>query len=572
MRANFPVRVALLLVLVSLLAVAMVSHAAPEGSGAASDGLPLYSFETDNFSGSGVCASCHNWLADSSGTNVSIATHRRSTMMANGAIDPLWQAKISSEIARNPALEGLIEEKCAVCHVPIAYTEMEVTGETVTLLGNGLLNPSNPLHEAAMESISCTLCHQVDGRNLGTAESFSGNFVIDTSTAPPDRLIYGPYTEPVSQQMSTDTGFTPVYSAHIEDPGLCATCHNLLTPYVLAGTATLAGDLFPEQMVYAEWEHGAYGDGSGDDDITCQQCHMPVAAGGVVISNRPAALAAREPFYQHHFAGGNVTLLQILRDNLDTLGVRASTEEMEATLARVVERLQEQTATVQVTGATWDGSTLQFDVDVTALAGHKVPTGYPWRRAWLHAVVQNGEGEILFESGGPGSDGAITGCDADVDGATYEPHYDVITQEDQVQIYETILEDSDAQVTYTLLMAAGYVKDNRLLPAGFDKASAGEEFAVYGEAAQDDDFVGGQDRVTYQIALPAEPARVTVSLLYQPLAFAFIDDLLESNTALVNEFEGYYNAVDKSPVVIDSTTVALNGTDSAVFLPLLTAD
>ena len=47
--------------------------------------------------------------------------------------------------------------------------------------------------------------------------------------------------------------------------------------------------------------------------------------------------------------------------------------------------------------------------------------------------------------------------------------------------------------------ATQYLKDNRLLPRGFDKGTAAAEIAVVGAAADDDDFVGGGDRVRYRV-------------------------------------------------------------------------
>ena len=55
-------------------------------------GGPLLRFASSRFAGSGDCAVCHSLLADSTGQDVSIDTHWRSTMMANSARDPLWQA------------------------------------------------------------------------------------------------------------------------------------------------------------------------------------------------------------------------------------------------------------------------------------------------------------------------------------------------------------------------------------------------------------------------------------------------------------------------------------------------
>jgi len=48
----------------------------------------LSTFATADFSGSGVCAFCHRNLQDNANQDVSIDSHWRSTMMANGGISP----------------------------------------------------------------------------------------------------------------------------------------------------------------------------------------------------------------------------------------------------------------------------------------------------------------------------------------------------------------------------------------------------------------------------------------------------------------------------------------------------
>ena len=48
--------------------------------------------------------------------------------------------------------------------------------------------------------------------------------------------------------------------------------------------------------------------------------------------------------------------------------------------------------------------------------------------------------------------------------------------------------DRAGAVTTGLLRATGFVKDNRLLPRGFDKATAGPDIAVRGDAAADGNF------------------------------------------------------------------------------------
>ena len=78
----------------------------------------------------------------------------------------------------------------------------------------------------------------------------------------------------------------------------------------------------------------------------------------------------------------------------------------------------------------------------------------------------------MFESGAITAAGLIDGNDNDADALRYEPHYAKIAESGQVQIYEAILGDSNGAPTTGLLSAVRYLKDNRLLPRGFDKAGA----------------------------------------------------------------------------------------------------
>ena len=393
-------------------------------------------------------------------------------MMANGARDPLWQAKVSSEVARNPQLKAVIEDKCATCHMPMARTQAVVDNETVGILDGGFSNEKHALNALAMDGVSCSLCHQIQDVNLGQEESMSGHFTIDAQTPPPDRLIFGPFPQPFQNPMRMDVGFTPVQGVQTLDSALCAACHTLFTPYV-DGEGNILGT-FPEQTPYLEWEHSAYGDGEGR---SCQQCHMPMADGPAVISNRPGGrqLSARSPFAEHHFVGGNAFMLRLLSTQGESLGLTAGTVHLDATLARTVNRLETATAELSIVHAQLDGSILTVVVETVNEVGHKLPSGFPSRRAWIHLTVLDANGKVVFESGRLQADGSIVGSDADEDGARYEPHYDLISSPDQVQIYEPIMQNSDGEVTYTLLRAASYAKDNRLLPQGFDKATAGED-------------------------------------------------------------------------------------------------
>ena len=505
-------------------------------------------FTTADFSGAGTCVMCHIGLRDEAGTDVSLPTDWRSTMMANAARDPFWQAKVSSEVARNPELQQIIELKCTSCHMPMAETQAETDGQVISALADGFFNPAHSLHEVAINGVSCTLCHQVDKGNLGMPESFSGGYVVDTSTDPPNRLIYGPYQQPFEMVMQNHTGFKPAYSEHMASAELCATCHNLYTPYVDA-QGNVLGE-FPEQTPYTEWQYSNF----GSQNIPCQSCHMPQAQGGVVISLMPGRLSPRQPFFKHYFVGGNATILQLFSNWGADFDVAADQSHFDTTLARVTEQLEKRTATLVLKKLELDEGSLQAVLQITPLTGHKFPTSFPSRRAWLHVKVTDADGNVVFESGAPDQNGAISGNDSDIDAANFEPHYDTITQPDQVQIYESIMGNSDGQVTYTLLRGATYLKDNRLLPIMTEKSELPQDIAVYGAALDDTNFVGGSDQVTYQVDLTGAngPFTFSAEFLYQTLSYRFVQDLLLDQTPLTDRFGGYYSGIDNLIMLVAS--------------------
>ena len=535
-RTLLAVCVAVLFCLAPAVATAQGPGAGP-GPGAGQAATALTTFVTDDFSGSGICASCHSGLTDEMGNDVSNDAHWRSTMMANAAKDPLWQAKISSEVDRASHLQQVIEEKCSRCHMGMARYQQLADGDTkddIYVLNTGFLDPAHSLHEAAMDGVSCTLCHQVQPDGLGTPDSYTGEYVIETSTLPPARLIFGPYLNPFGNPMRQSSGFDPTFGAQIESSAHCGSCHTLYTP-TLDASGEPIGE-FPEQTTYLEWEHSGV-------TITCQYCHLPWAEGGVKISNRPPRLAARTPFWQHHFVGGNSYMVGLLQANAATLGVTADTAHLDATIDRTQALLAGQTAGLTVTPER-TGDLLTVKVDVQNLAGHKLPSGLPSRRAWLHLLVTRASGAVVFESGKPMGDGTIEGNDADLDITTWEPHYDLITSQEEVQIYEPIMLNTDGEVTYTLLRADSYAKDNRLLPAGFDKDTAHADIAVYGVAASDSNFQGGSDQVIYEVDIAGVTGSldVTAELLYQTLSYPFVTDLaVTENDDLVDLFMGMYD-------------------------------
>jgi hypothetical protein len=520
----------LLLLLATLAGLNGCGKGPPEGAGS--------TFRSAHFTGSGSCAGCHDGLTDAKGQDVSIAADWAPTMMGNSARDPFWQAKVASELRRNPALASVINEKCTRCHAPMASVEAASSGTPIEVFGQGVLDPKNPLHEVALEGASCTLCHQIQNSSkLGTLDGFSGKYTIGTYPKAVDRPLFGQYPGPRVAPMQNNVQYTPTHGPHIQSSELCASCHNLKTPFVDASgkvVSTTPESEFPEQMVYSEWLNSDF---SGPDGKSCAACHLP-RTDGVRISTRPDNLAARDGFGRHWLVGGNTMMLDLLDRNREALSVTAT--GFDVTIARTRETLAS-AASLAVVSATRENSTLNLALRIENRSGHKLPTSYPSRRVWLHVLVKDPAGAVLFESGRMQQDGSIVGVDADTSLSTFEPHHEVITSAEQVQVYESIMGDTDGLVTYTLLRGAAYLKDNRLLPRGFPKGSAPDDVAVVGGAAADPDFLGGGDVVTYRVPVTPAALSILVELRYQSMAHGFLQDLfLDASDPAVARFQDLY--------------------------------
>jgi len=243
----------------------------------------------------------------------------------------------------------------------------------------------------------------------------------------------------------------------------------------------------------------------------------------------------------------------MLQDHRDDLATAALPEEMDAAMKRTAEFLKTQAAKVTITRMDTTPDGLAVDVHVENLGGHKLPTAYPSRRAWLHFAVRDGNGRVVFESGALNPDGSIAGNDNDEDPLKFEPHYREITSEQQVEIYEPILKDSEGKVTTGLLHAVGYLKDNRLLPHGFDKATAGKDIAVTGDAADDPGFTDGGSSVRYVVSTgnATGPFIVEAELWFQPIGFRWAHNLAPYKAEEPQRLVRYYEETAwKSAVVL----------------------
>jgi len=383
------------------------------------------------FQTSDRCFACHNTLSTSSGEDISIGFAWRPTMMANSSRDPYWQAGVRRESIDHAESKGAIEDECSKCHMPMARYQSHFEkkeGEVFSHLED--LDSDDRMDQLARDGVSCSLCHQIQKDNLGTRESLVGGFLIDTTRSLGQREEYGPFQidDGENRIMRTSTGgYKPTEGDHIRQSELCATCHTLITTALGPGGQKI-GEL-PEQMPYQEWFASDF-----KDKQSCQNCHMPVVDEPVRVTS--ALGKFREGMSRHVFVGGNFFVQRVLNKYRADLGVIALPEEFEQAATRTINHLQTKTAQISIDQVNVTGGRLQADISVQNLSGHKFPTAYPSRRAWLHVTVKDRDGKVVFESGALNTNGSIEGNDNDADPMRFEPHYTEVNNRDQVQIYE----------------------------------------------------------------------------------------------------------------------------------------
>ena len=496
------------------------------------------------------CVACHNGMKTSEGEDVSIGLQWQATIMANASRDPYWQGSIRREAMDHPAAKQAVEDDCSACHMPAVRMPDRDRGVHSDIFARFPLDHFPKGDRAAADGVTCSVCHQIDPAGLGTPASFSGNVQFSKPINRYLRDEYGPFDITKGHQTvmhSSTATYKPVRGDHIREAALCGSCHTLITE-ALGPYGKKLGIQFHEQMPFQEWQHSDY-----RDKQTCQDCHMPVVKEAVPIT----ALYGepRQGLHRHVFVGPNFLVEGMLEDHRDDLATAAQPAELKAMIERTTALLKTQTARVTISGLQSTPTGLAVDVHVENLGGHKLPSAYPSRRAWLHVVVKDAGGNIVFESGRLNPDGSIVGNVNDEDPLRFEPHFREITDPRQVEIYEDIMQDSQGKVTTGLLSAVGYVKDNRILPHGFDKATAAPEIAVIGAAAADPNFTGEGSTVRYVVHTghAAGPFTVQAELWFQPVGFRWAHNLASYKAAEPQRMVRYFDeAAGKSAMLLAS--------------------
>lgn len=502
---------------------------------------------------SASCRGCHGIDSmgqsniDEDGNDVNLVSHWESTMMALSAKDPLWKAKVSQEILTNPGHAGPLQDKCTSCHAPTGRYNHFFRGMgdyTLAHLANDSLG---------QDGVNCAGCHTI---SPSVGSTFSGNIPYDTT-----RTIYGPFQGPMFGPMQLYEGYTPVYSAHMDESRLCSSCHTLITETAdLSGNPT--GQQFIEQATYHEYLNSSFQANS----IKCQTCHMPQLASPVVIANGFIALTPRSPFNQHVFAGANYFMIDLIKNNKTSLGISVDDARFDTTLAATANNLRLNSINLNLMFDSAQSDTGYFRVSIENKVGHKFPSGYPSRRAVLQFIVTDVAGDTIFKSGLFDEDYRVIG-----ETPAFEPHHAVINQSNVPQIYEIVMGDVNGDFTSILERAALLLKDNRIPPNGFTSThSAYDTCIISPDAMADPDFnknnsIEGSatDYVHFHVPLGSFSGdlKVTTRVFYQAVPPKWLDEMFVLNSPEIDSFRTMYANADKTPFLVATDSLNLTITD-----------
>jgi hypothetical protein len=438
----------------------------------------------------------------------------------------------------------------------------------------------------ARDGISCQVCHRnapdpVPPPGVSPLEYFLENSITGHFPVSKDNELYGPYkdNEISPYAMTTGTGITPKLNSYLQSSRMCGSCHTIDMPVV---DSPIKGETRLEQATYLEWLNSSYQNEfgtPGPNAKSCGDCHMPTdyhnKTKGLDVPQIQQKMAIiedatypetdhrvptdqinvrvrKEGFRRHELLGLNVFLLEMFDQFNDVLGVRkadymsSSTTDLQDAVDNFVQQAQSASAKLNSTVLIAGPQQIQADITVTNLTGHRFPSGVGFRRAFIELLVTDDQQKVVWASGRTNSLGVIVDGNGkplpseffaeytDPNGIkkqAFQPHYEVITQQDQVQIYEELTRDAAGKFTTNFTLRDESPKDNRLLPLGW--TSQGPDPSLNGRflqathpegnAANDPDYQDGKgsDHITYKIQLPlgvdATHCRVQATLYYQSI-------------------------------------------------------
>ncbi len=459
-------------------------------------------------------------------------------MMANAGRDPVFWAAL--DVANND-LPG-IGEYCLRCHAPKAWLEGRASGVD-DADGCALQGKLDETTANDYEGVTCHLCHRMmieTDPPPGELPNYLENaqYWIDDESCEnlsgSDPCRRGPYDYPKG-------GPDPPPHEWLDSPyhgssQICGTCHNVTNPLLtlIDETGVDTGILYPIERTYDEWDQSDYRDG-GPAARTCQNCHMPDAteADSYACLFQNTDRSGDMPI--HEFVGGNTWVPALLEDQYGS--TIDNGDAFADTVARAGAML-ESAADVELTAppAIGPGGTLQFDVKVTNVSGHKLPTGYvEGRRMWVHVEVRDDDGDLIYASG------------------AYDPTTGVLTRDADVKVYETLRGiwnrlgtgscdhvDGSGVEEFHFVLNDCIALDNRIPPLGFTGGDDPETQPVgytYPETSPGSGVLVNYDITSYSVALPidaASPLTVTAELRYQTSSKEYVEFL--RNEAIAQDF------------------------------------
>ena len=168
-------------------------------------------------------------------------------------------------------------------------------------------------------------------------------------------------------------------------------------------------------------------------------------------------------------------------------------------------------------------------------------------------TVKDRNGRTVFESGALNPNGSIRGNDNDADPARSSR----TTRRSPTPIRCRSTKTSWSAPTTCrrpgLLTAVRFIKDNRLLPNGFDKTDRGPRDRCRRAAPRTTrTFTGGGDKIRYSVPVgnAQGPFQVEAELWFQPISYRWANNLKPYNAAEPKRFVGYYDAMSSGSAVM----------------------
>jgi len=175
-------------------------------------------------------------------------------------------------------------------------------------------------------------------------------------------------------------------------------------------------------------------------------------------------------------------------------------------------------------------------------------------------VVLDSIGDTLFSSGTWDSNFELTGHDLN-----FEPHYDVINQGNQVQVYEMVFADVNGDKTTVLERGASLLKDNRIPPLGFTSGHISYDTAkIAGMALIDPNFNtvnniegSGKDFIQYHVGLSNYLGNLNTicKVFYQAAPPAWMTPMFSFNSVEIDRFKDMFDTADRTPVLMQENLI-----------------